>query len=426
MRERTRDKISFFSYFSSLELPRNERRTIVKANLWIMASDLDERRENSILFNSIQISFYSWITSFRSPIPKETKTRRRDIDKKNAGVTAWEGGETRRTLLSYSNLAKFKPFKLSFVNRADLSMLRQLTRALRYVFTSKSRDKVVIGRHEALRAATTKCTKPRELGRNVEKDAAIRSPRAKQGRTYNTQQRFVRVPSSANRVRHEAAGQSASSRMTHPVEPHVNSLVPLSHQSPANKQKGKRHFCHVSIPVSSWTHKHNFVVVSCCLWKTLTLLKLYIVWITSIRRLTIVERQGDTTTLSLVIIALRNTTPKVSLSVIKHRELLFFIVVRVCVKWWGESRLGIVEKISRSSNMRIKKEAPCLVLRLVPLENLEPWGKNLSLSVCLLYVFDNMSHWKLGARDLYAPRSLEDWTLCLVSRLDHSIDPYFY
>lgn len=47
-----------------------------------MASDLDERRENSILFNSIQISFYSWITSFHSPIPKETETRRRDIDKK--------------------------------------------------------------------------------------------------------------------------------------------------------------------------------------------------------------------------------------------------------------------------------------------------------------------------------------------------------
>lgn len=45
-----------------------------------MASDLDERRENSILFNSIQISFYSWITSFHSPIPKETETR--DIDKK--------------------------------------------------------------------------------------------------------------------------------------------------------------------------------------------------------------------------------------------------------------------------------------------------------------------------------------------------------
>lgn len=125
-----------------------------------MASDLDERRENSILFNSIQISFYSWITSFHSPIPKETETR--DIDKKNTGVTAWEGGETRRTLFSYSNLAKFKLFKLSFVNRADLSMLRQLSRALRYVFTSKSRDKVVIGRHEALRAATTKCTKPRE------------------------------------------------------------------------------------------------------------------------------------------------------------------------------------------------------------------------------------------------------------------------
>lgn len=47
-----------------------------------MASDLDERRENSILFNSIQISFYSWITSFHSPIPKKTETRRRDIDKK--------------------------------------------------------------------------------------------------------------------------------------------------------------------------------------------------------------------------------------------------------------------------------------------------------------------------------------------------------
>lgn len=61
---------------------------------------------------------------------------------------------------------------------------------------------------------------------------------------------YVRVPSSANRVRHVAAGQSAASRMTHPVEPHVNSLVPLSQQSPANKQKGKRRFCHVSLPVS--------------------------------------------------------------------------------------------------------------------------------------------------------------------------------
>lgn len=42
---------------------------------------------------------------------------------------------------------------------------------------------------------------------------------------------YVRVPSSANRVRHEAAGQSAPCRMTHPVEPHVNSLVPLSQSS---------------------------------------------------------------------------------------------------------------------------------------------------------------------------------------------------
>lgn len=129
-----------------------------------MASDLDERRENSILFNSIQISFYSWITSF----PFSYSERDRDSRyrwKKNTRRCHrwWERGERpRRTLFSYSNHAKFKLFKLSFVNRADLSMLRQLSRALRYVFTSKSRDKVVIGRHEALRAATTKCTKPRE------------------------------------------------------------------------------------------------------------------------------------------------------------------------------------------------------------------------------------------------------------------------
>lgn len=167
-------------------------------------------------------------------------------------------------------------------------------------------------------------------------------------------------------------------------------------------------------------------MVSCYLWKTLTSLKHYIVWTTSIKRLTIVQRQGDTQ-LSLVIIALRNTTPKVSSSVIKHRELLFFIVVRVCVKWWGESRLGIVEKISRSSNMRIKKEAPCLVLRLVPLENLEPWGKNLSLSPFVFFMFSII--WVIGSLvrvDLHAPRSLQHWTLCLVSKLDHSVDPYFY
>lgn len=119
---------------------------------------------NSIQFYSNLVLFLNYIFSIllfrtrpRLAISKWKKTL--------AGVTAgeWERGERpRRTLFSYSNHAKFKLFKLSFVNRADLSMLRQLSRALRYVFTSKSRDKVVIGRHEALRAATTKCTKPRE------------------------------------------------------------------------------------------------------------------------------------------------------------------------------------------------------------------------------------------------------------------------
>lgn len=104
---------------------------------------------------------------------------------------------------------------------------------------------------------------PRKLGRNgdtwvragrrIVNSAGTRETGDKRGTRTARVLDYVRAPSSrrANRVRHGGADQSASSRMTHPVEPHVNSLVPLSQQSPANEQKGERRFCHVSLSLNS-------------------------------------------------------------------------------------------------------------------------------------------------------------------------------
>lgn len=50
--------------------------------------------------------------------------------------------------------------------------------------------------------------------------------------------------------------------------------------------------------------------------------------------------------------------------------------VKLCVKWCGETtRPGESLYPRLISNMRIRKDAPCLVLRLVPFENLDSWSK---------------------------------------------------
>lgn len=104
-------------------------------------------------------------------------------------------------------------------------------------------------------------------------------------------------------------------------------------------------------------------------------MKLGTIVITRIRRLTIVKREGH----SLVIVVLCNATPKIS-SVIEYRDSCFFLLYAY-VSNGEEVRIvpRIVEEISRNTRIRMKKEAPCLVLRLVPLENLEPWGKRIRI-----------------------------------------------
>lgn len=88
----------------------------------------------------------------------------------------------------------------------------------------------------------------------------------------------------------------------------------------------------------------------------------------------------------------------------------------------------IVEEISRNTRIRMKKEAPCLVLSLVPLENLEPWGKNknLSLCVCVSKFFVNVSHSRFPKRKLtdYVPRSMPRRLDRCVSLFDWTIPMY--
>ncbi|KAG7202972.1 hypothetical protein KM043_010108 [Ampulex compressa] len=156
--------------------------------------------------------------------------------------------------------------------------------------------------------------------------------------------------------------------MTHPVEPHVNSLVPPSQQSPANNQKGKRQFFDVSyadsLRIATNRRARRFSVFAIpighsCIPSSLT--PSGYVHRTLDPRLVLqavcVINRDRVRTFRRVITGLRSP--------------------RVCVSN-GEVRKPsprqTVEGILRGTEMRIKKEAPCLVLRLVPLENLEPWG----------------------------------------------------
>lgn len=111
--------------------------------------------------------------------------------------------------------------------------------------------------------------------------------------------------------------------MTHPrLGPHVNSLVPFSPQSPANRGMICVRTTHDQAALKTRSRASSY-------WAGCS----HILYIAS--------------------------------------ELFVFEFCCQMVRWYtvAERDPGLI------LNMRIRKDAPCLVLRLTPFENLESWGK---------------------------------------------------